>query len=66
MVKCNVCGRHVLLGEEFTLYRVDGVGSEQPVCPLCADEAERRGWARVEQVGRRTSAAPIWHVRKVA
>lgn len=67
MITCVLCGRSMLLGEAFGQWRTDGTGSEQVVCRLCEDEAERRGWVRVEgPPGRRTTVGPTWHARKVA
>jgi hypothetical protein len=57
----------MLLGEAFGHWRADGVGSEQAVCRLCEEEAERVGWVRLERPPeRRTSMNPTWHARKVA
>jgi hypothetical protein len=57
----------MLLGEAFGHWRADGAGSEQVVCRLCEDQAERLGWARIERAPeRRTRFAPHWHARKVA
>jgi hypothetical protein len=67
MVTCALCGRNMLLGEAFGYWRADGAGSEQVVCRLCEDEAERRGWARIDRPPeRRTTLKPSWHARKVA
>jgi hypothetical protein len=67
MVTCALCGRNMLLGEAFGHWRADGAGSEQVVCRLCEDEAERRGWARIDRPPeRRTTLNPSWHARKVA
>jgi hypothetical protein len=67
MVTCAVCGRTLLLGEAFDHWRADGVGSEHAVCRLCEDEAESRGWARLEgPPQRRTTVGTTWHARKVA
>jgi hypothetical protein len=41
---CRICERTLLLGERATYYRADV--QEMPVCPLCADEADARGWLR--------------------
>src|SRR5690242_7091233 len=41
---CRSCERTLLLGERATYYRSDV--QEVPVCPLCADEADARGWLR--------------------
>jgi hypothetical protein len=43
MVTCALCGRAMLLGEAFGSWRAEGAGSEQVVCRLCEDEAERLG-----------------------
>ena len=57
----------MLLGESFGHWRSDGPGSEQTVCRLCEEEAERRGWVRLEKPPeRRTTMSPTWHARKVA
>lgn len=57
----------MLIGEVFSHWRADGVGSEQPVCRLCETEAERLGWGRVERPDeRRTTLGSTWHARKVA
>jgi hypothetical protein len=57
----------MLVGEAFSHWRADGAGSEQVVCRLCEDEAERVEWVRVERPPeRRTTVAPNWHARKVA
>ncbi len=67
MITCVLCGRSLLLGEAFDQWRADGVGSEQIVCRLCEDEAERIGWVRLDRPPeRRTSLASTWHARKVA
>ena len=47
----------MLLGEAFGHWRADGAGSEQVVCRLCEEEAERLGWVRIDRPPeRRTSA----------
>ena len=57
----------MLLGEAFGHWRADGAGSEQIVCHLCEEEAERLGWVRVETPPeRRTTVGSTWHARKVA
>jgi hypothetical protein len=57
----------MLLGEAFEHWRADGAGSEQVVCRLCEDEAERLGWARLDRPPeRRTTLGSTWHARKVA
>jgi hypothetical protein len=62
-----MCGRTLLLGEKFGNWRPDGAGSEQVVCALCEDGAEKKGWVRVEGgVTRRTTVGSTWHARKVA
>ena len=67
MVTCALCRRSLLLGEAFGHWRADGAGSEVPVCRLCEDEAEQRGWARLDRPPeRRTRLAGTWHARKVA
>ena len=67
MVTCALCGRNMLIGEAFGHWRADGAGSEQVVCRLCEQDAERLGWARIERPPeRRTTLASTWHVRKVA
>lgn len=67
MVTCSICGRTMLLGEAFGHWRTDGTGSEQVVCALCEQDADTKGWVRVEGgPTRRTTAGPTWHVRKVA
>ena len=64
---CALCGRNLLLGEAFGHWRTDGVGSEQVVCRLCEEDAERTGWVRLDRPpGRRTTVAGTWHARKVA
>jgi hypothetical protein len=55
MVTCSICERTLLLGENFAHWRADGAGTEQVVCRLCEDEAERR-----------TTLNRTWHARKVA
>jgi hypothetical protein len=65
MVTCALCGRSMLLGEAFEHWRADGAGTEEPVCRLCADEAERLGWARLDKPPeRRTTLNPTWHARR--
>ena len=50
----------MLLGEAFGHWRADGAGSEQVVCRLCEDEAERIGWVRLDRPPeRRTSRLVI-------
>jgi hypothetical protein len=67
MITCALCERSVLLGEAFGYWRVDGTGTEQVVCSLCEEEADRLGWARLERSPeRRTTLGPTWHARKVA
>jgi hypothetical protein len=67
MITCAVCGRRMLVGESFGHWRVDGPGSEQVVCRLCEEEAERLGWARLDQPPeRRTTMGSTRHARKVA
>jgi hypothetical protein len=67
MVTCSICERTLLLGENFAHWRADGAGTEQVVCRLCEDEAERRGWARLDRPPeRRTTLNRTWHARKVA
>jgi hypothetical protein len=57
----------MLLGEAFGHWREDGAGSEQVVCCLCEEEAERLGWARLERPPeRQTTVGSTWHARKVA
>jgi hypothetical protein len=57
----------MLLGEAFDYWRADGAGSEEPVCRLCAEDAERRGWARLDRPpDRRTTLGGSWHARRVA
>jgi hypothetical protein len=57
----------MLLGEKFGHWRADGAGTEAPVCRLCEDEAEHRGWARLDTPPeRRTRLNSTWHARKVA
>jgi hypothetical protein len=57
----------MLIGESFGHWRPDGVGSEEVVCSLCEDEAERREWVRLDTPPeRRTTAGSTWHARKVA
>jgi len=67
MVTCALCGRSMLIGEAFGHWRADGAGSEQVVCRLCEEDAERHGWARIERPPeRRTTLGSTWHARKVA
>ena len=67
MVTCALCRRSMLLGEAFDYWRADGAGSEEPVCRLCTEDAERRGWARLDRPpDRRTTLGGTWHARKVA
>lgn len=67
MVTCTLCGRTLLLGEAFQHWREDGAGTERPVCALCEEQAEARGWARLERPPeRRTSVGPTWHAKRVA
>jgi hypothetical protein len=67
MITCTLCGRSLLLGEAFGHWRADGAGSEQVVCHLCEEEAERLGWVRLDTPPeRRTTVGPTWHARKVA
>jgi hypothetical protein len=67
MIACGVCERSILLGEDFGHWRADGAGSEQVVCHLCEEEAERLGWVRLETPpDRRTTLGSTWHARKVA
>jgi hypothetical protein len=57
----------MLIGEAFGHWRADGAGSEQVVCRLCEEDAERHGWARIERPPeRRTTLGTTWHARKVA
>jgi hypothetical protein len=57
----------MLLGEPFGHWRADGVGSEQTVCGLCEEEADRLGWARLDlPPDRRTTMGSTRHARKVA
>jgi hypothetical protein len=57
----------MLLGEAFAHWRTDGSGSEVPVCRLCEEVAERRGWARLDRPPeRRTTLGATRHARKVA
>ncbi len=67
MITCALCGRTMLLGEAYAHWRADGAGSEQVVCRLCEDEAERIGWVRLDRPPeRRTTLGSTWHARKVA
>jgi hypothetical protein len=67
MVMCALCRRSLLLGEAFDHWRSDGTGSEVPVCRLCTEAAERRGWALVDRPPeRRTRLGGTRHARKVA
>lgn len=67
MITCALCARSLLLGEMFSHWRPDGAGTEEVVCHLCEEEAEQRGWARLDRPPeRRTTAGPTWHARKVA
>ena len=67
VVTCSLCARNILLGEAFAYWRADGAGTEEVVCRLCEEEAERLGWARLGRPPeRRTSAGPTWHARRVA
>lgn len=43
--ECAVCGRTLLLGERLVSYRRPQ-GDDAPVCELCLDEADSRGWIR--------------------
>jgi hypothetical protein len=43
--ECAVCGRTLLLGERLVSYQRPQ-GDEAPVCELCLDEADSRGWIR--------------------
>jgi hypothetical protein len=57
----------MLLGEAFGHWRAEGAGSEQVVCRLCEEEAERLAWVRLDRPPeRRTTVGPTWHARKVA
>jgi 3-hydroxyacyl-CoA dehydrogenase len=67
MITCALCRRNMLLGEAFGHWRADGAGSEQVVCRLCEENAERRGWARLDRPPeRRTTLGSTRHARKVA
>ena len=67
MITCTICGRTMLVGEAFGHWRTDGSGTEQVVCALCEEDAERKGWVQVEGgLTRRTTASPTWHARRVA
>jgi hypothetical protein len=67
MITCAVCARSLLVGEAFGNWRTDGAGSERTVCRLCEEEADRLGWARVDEPPRRrTTVGPSWHARRVA
>jgi hypothetical protein len=67
VIRCGLCGRNLLIGEAFGHWRADGAGSEQIVCHLCEEEAERIGWAQLDRApARHTSLTATWHVRKVA
>ena len=67
MIMCGLCDRNLLLGEAFGHWRPVGAGSEEVVCHLCEDEADRRGWARLDRPPeRRTTVGSTWHARKVA
>jgi len=67
MITCGLCGRNMLLGEAYGHWRAEGAGSEQVVCALCEEDAERKGWVQIEGgLTRRTSVSPTWHARKVA
>jgi hypothetical protein len=57
----------MLVGEAFGHWRADGAGSEEIVCHLCEEEADRLGWARLDQPpDRRTTVGSTWHARRVA
>jgi hypothetical protein len=57
----------MLIGEAFGQWRTDGSGTEQVVCALCEEDAERKGWVQVEGgLTRQTTASTTWHARKVA
>jgi hypothetical protein len=67
MIVCALCGRTVLVGELFGHWRADGAGSEEVVCRLCEEKAERLEWVRLERPPRRrTTVGSTWHARKVA
>jgi hypothetical protein len=67
MTMCALCRRSLLIGEAFGHWRADGAGTEQVVCRLCEEDAERIGWARVDRPPeRRTTLGATWHARKVA
>ncbi len=67
MITCALCARSLLIGEAFSHWRPDGAGTEEVVCHLCEEEAEQRGWARLDRPPeRRTTMSPNWHARKVA
>jgi hypothetical protein len=67
MITCGLCDRNLLLGEAFGHWRAEGAGSEEVVCHLCEDEADRLGWARLDRPPeRRTTVGSTWHARKVA
>ena len=67
MITCSICRRTMLIGEAFGQWRTDGSGTEQVVCALCEEDAERKGWVQVEGgLTRQTTASTTWHARKVA
>jgi hypothetical protein len=67
MITCALCARSMLVGEAFGHWRTDGSGTEEIVCSLCQETAERLDWVRLDRPpDRRTTVGPTWHARKVA
>jgi hypothetical protein len=64
---CELCGRHLLVGERFRSWqRGDGSGRTAPLCSLCEPQAVASGWARTTgKAERQGTPAPVWTVRLV-
>ena len=60
--ECAVCGRTLLLGERLVSYRRPQ-GDDAPVCELCLDEADSRGWIRE---GAPVVPLQLWAARSAA
>ncbi len=43
---CAICGRRMLMGEQFSRFSPGSYGELVEVCPLCSDKAIDHGWTK--------------------